>query len=364
MESEKIAEKRYTAIPKDLNSKLSFKNQIKVSSLPREPKFFVKKAKININNFQILKMPLTAIILASFFLACFFVIFSINRFSIKNIKFHQTSDVKNAMREYLFPDSAMPLNKNNITEIPDFVSIVTFKNYTVGKGDTISGIAYKFGLKKMGTILAVNDITNAKRLFPGQKLIIPSIDGLFHTVKSGENLSGIAKKYELQITALLDANDLSDATVKPGQKIFIPGASMSTFSLRKALGELFIYPIRGRLTSGFGYRRDPFTGFRSFHTGVDLAARKGTPVKSVLDGRISEIGYSRVYGNYVIITHAGGYQSFYAHLSKVYVKRRQTVSQGSRVAAVGNTGRSTGAHLHLSIYKNGKLINPLSVLTK
>ena len=81
-----------------------------------------------------------------------------------------------------------------------------------------------------------------------------------------------------------------------------------------------------------------------------------------MDGKVAEIGQSAVYGNYIIITHDGGYQSMYGHLSAVNVKRSQVVSQGTKIGTVGTTGRSTGPHLHLNIYKNGKLINPLSVL--
>ena len=132
--------------------------------------------------------------------------------------------------------------------------------------------------------------------------------------------------------------------------------------LKKAMGELFIYPINGRLTSPFGYRRDPFTGRKSFHSGIDLAAPVGTPIKVILDGVVNFTSYSRIFGNYVIVTHPNGYQTLYGHVNAFSVKKGDKVSQGDIIAFVGNTGMSTGPHLHLSIYKNGKLIDPLSVL--
>ena len=210
--------------------------------------------------------------------------------------------------------------------------------------------------------MSVNNIDNARRISAGQVLRVPSTDGLLYTVKKNETLAGIAAAHNVSVTALLDANDLTQEILAVGQKLFIPGASLSSFELRKALGELFIYPIRGRLTSPFGYRKDPFTGVRSFHSGIDLAAPTGTAVKATLDGKIAETGFNRIFGNYVIITHDRGYQSLYGHLSAIYVKRGQYVTQGTAVGAVGNTGYSTGPHLHLSIYKNGSLINPFSVL--
>jgi murein DD-endopeptidase MepM/ murein hydrolase activator NlpD len=137
---------------------------------------------------------------------------------------------------------------------------------------------------------------------------------------------------------------------------------MSTMALRRAMGELFLTPLRGRLTSPYGYRRDPFTGVRTFHTGIDLAAPVGTPIKATLDGRIATTGYSAVYGNYVIVTHDGGYQSLYAHMHRIQVKRGQWVTQGGILGLVGNTGYSTGPHLHFSVYRNGKMVNPASLL--
>lgn len=283
-------------------------------------------------------------------------------YSIRTMHFSEEPSFSRAFNAYIFPEHENFSDHDTGVAVNDYVSAVTFKDYTVKKGDTVSGIASGAGLRNFGTLLSVNNIDNARRISVGQVLRIPSADGLLYTVKKGETLAGIAAAHNVSVTALLDANDLTNETLSVGQKLFIPGAALSSFELRKALGELFIYPIHGRLTSPFGYRSDPFTGARSFHSGVDLAAPTGTSVKATLDGRIAETGFNRIYGNYVIITHDRGYQSLYGHLSAIYVKRGQYVTQGAVVGAVGNTGYSTGPHLHLSIYKNGSLINPFSVL--
>lgn len=283
-------------------------------------------------------------------------------YSIRTMHFSKEPSFSRALNAYIFPEHENFSDHDTGVAVNDYVSAVTFKDYTVKKGDTVSGIASGAGLRNFGTLLSVNNIDNARRISVGQVLRIPSADGLLYTVKKGETLAGIAAAHNVSVTALLDANDLTNETLSVGQKLFIPGAALSSFELRKALGELFIYPIHGRLTSPFGYRSDPFTGARSFHSGVDLAAPTGTSVKATLDGRIAETGFNRIYGNYVIITHDRGYQSLYGHLSAIYVKRGQYVTQGAVVGAVGNTGYSTGPHLHLSIYKNGSLINPFSVL--
>lgn len=283
-------------------------------------------------------------------------------YSIRTITFSEEPLFSRAIHSYIFPEQENFTDQEAFLAADGYVSTVTFKDYTVRKGDTVSGIASRAGLRNFGTLLSVNNIDNARRISAGQTLQIPSTDGLLYTVKKNETLAGIAATHKVNVTALLDANDLTHETLSVGQKLFIPGASLSSFELRKALGELFIYPIMGRLTSPFGYRNDPFTGARSFHSGIDLAAPIGTSVKATLDGRIAETGFNRIFGNYVIITHDRGYQSLYGHLSAIYVKRGQYVTQGAIVGAVGNTGYSTGPHLHLSIYKNGSLINPFSVL--
>ncbi len=239
---------------------------------------------------------------------------------------------------------------------------VTWQRYTVGKGDSVSRIASRFSLRNMSTVLSVNGIDNARKLRVGQVLDIPSMDGIVYTVAKGDNLSAIARRYSIGVNALLDANDLETETLAAGQRLFVPGASMSRFDLKKALGELFVRPVAGRLTSTYGYRKDPFTGAKSFHTGIDLAIPLGTPVKATLDGKVAATGYSPVYGNYVIITHDGGYQSLYGHLQSIGTRKGASVVQGAIIGKSGSTGYSTGPHVHFSVYKNGKTINPLSVL--
>jgi murein DD-endopeptidase MepM/ murein hydrolase activator NlpD len=128
------------------------------------------------------------------------------------------------------------------------------------------------------------------------------------------------------------------------------------------LGELAVYPIRGRLTSGFGWRSDPINGARRYHAAIDLAAAIGTPVKAAMDGKVAAAGNNATYGKFIILSHDGGYQSMYAHLSVISVNQGDRVSQGNKIGEVGNTGYSTGPHLHFAMYKNGRAVNPLDLL--
>ncbi len=285
----------------------------------------------------------------------------LGHYAIGSVSFEPDPYLENSMR-LLGEGERVTVAEDGSVSIPESIRPVSFSSYAVRRGDTVSSIAARFGLRNLGTVLAANGIDNARRLTVGQSLQIPSMDGLLVRVTKGDSLNAIASRYGVPVTVLLDANDLAASELSVGQRLFVPGATMRASELRRALGVLFMMPIRGRLTSGFGYRRDPFTGARTFHTGIDLAAPQGTPVKATLEGKVATTGYSPVYGNYVILTHDGGYQSLYAHLSVISTERGKRVSQGSVVGKVGNTGYSTGSHLHFSLYKNGRMIDPRSMV--
>lgn len=245
-----------------------------------------------------------------------------------------------------------------------FKEPVSYQDYTVKSGDTISSITYKFGLSNISTLIAVNDISNVRYLKFGQKLRIPSVDGLLHTVSSSDTLESLSAKYHVTVEDILDINDLDSESLSVGQSLFIPGAKLDNKSLQKAMGELFSWPIKAswRLSSAFGSRSDPISGAASYHTGIDMACPQGTSIKAAMSGTVVYANWSNVFGNYVIIKHIDGYQTLYGHMHKIKVKQGQFVSQGQEIGLVGNTGYSTGPHLHFTVYKNGKLVNPMSVL--
>ncbi|MDR1467811.1 MAG: M23 family metallopeptidase [Spirochaetaceae bacterium] len=237
----------------------------------------------------------------------------------------------------------------------------SWTDYKVLKGDSISKIAASYDLS-MDAVIASNNIARARALREGETLRIPNMDGIPVTVRRGDTLSKIGADYGVPVTAILDANDLESETLTEGAPLFIPGAKMKGEELRAVIGDLFIYPVRGRLSSPFGWRSDPISGERRYHAAIDLAANQGTPVKAAMDGRVTSVGFNATYGNYIIITHSGGYQTMYAHLSAVDVENGRQVVQGKVIGKVGSTGYSTGAHLHFAIYKNSRSLNPLDYL--
>ena len=246
----------------------------------------------------------------------------------------------------------------------DLAEAFAWQAYKVRRGDTVSQIAVDYSVS-VDAIIASNGITNVRILREGDVLRIPNMDGIPYTVKNGDSLSGISSSMGVPLEAILDANDLETDVINAGMTLFIPGARMNREELRLALGDLFIYPVRGaRLSSPFGWRNDPFTGVRRHHAAVDLSAPQGTPVWAAMGGRVSLVGYDITYGNYIILTHTGGYQTMYAHLHTFLVKQNQQVAQGAQIGTVGSTGYSTGPHLHFAVYKNGRAVNPLDLLTQ
>jgi len=133
--------------------------------------------------------------------------------------------------------------------------------------------------------------------------------------------------------------------------------------LQEINGDLFIWPLYGTISSFYGNRRDPVNPDRwEFHNGIDIRGRTGTPIRAAMAGRVSSVGFDRVYGNYVIINHHSGYRTLYAHLSVIRTRSGAYVAQGERIGDAGNTGLSTGPHLHFTVYKNGNTVNPRVLL--
>ncbi len=209
--------------------------------------------------------------------------------------------------------------------------------------------------------------------------------GVIHHVRSGENLYRIGLRYGVEPKRIAKANGIRDVReLRVGQRLFIPGGSRrgssgvavapktrpktarsspSTAQLaareqarrnarsQKELG--FRWPVRGRMSSGFGRR-----GGRP-HEGIDIAARKGTPIVASDAGRVIHSGWMRGYGKVVIIKHAGAYRTVYAHASRLHVRKGEFVERGQKIAEVGSTGRSSGPHLHFEIRRGQTPQNPM-----
>jgi len=226
--------------------------------------------------------------------------------------------------------------------------------YVVRKGDTLGEIAKMFGVST-NTILWANNI-KASAIKEGQELVILPISGVRHTVKSGDTLKSLATKYKADLEDILLYNDLASNTkIKVGDVIIIPNGVISATQVSRAKTS------RSQISQNYpvyaGYYLRPIVGGRKSqglhgNNGVDLAAPKGTPILASAEGKVivsRASGYNGGYGLYVVISHANGTQTLYAHMSKNNVVNGQHVDQGQVIGAVGSTGRSTGPHIHFEV---------------
>lgn len=229
---------------------------------------------------------------------------------------------------------------------------VKVKEYIVRNGDTLASIALRHRVPA-ALIAASSHVDAGATLKPGQKLLIPDRPGLVYKFKAGDRLAEIAQRYTVKVEDILADNpELADLDmIDPGARIFLPNARIPEPP------PVWLRPALGRLTSGFGMRRDPFHGSLSMHSGIDIAIAY-RPVRAAREGQVMYVGYLGGYGKVVMIRHENGYKTLYAHMSQLSVRAGQIVAAGAVIGVSGNTGRSTGAHLHFEVIKNDRPVNP------
>lgn len=245
--------------------------------------------------------------------------------------------------------------------------------YSVEPGDTISGIAQKFGVS-IDTLRWANDLTSISSIKPGQILKIPPVTGVVHKVKKGDTVYSIAKYYNINPQGIVDfpfntfVND-ENFELAVGQILIVPdGAkpkeipwSPGTYLARKTpdagtvvASGIFVWPTSGVISQTYHW----------YHKAADIANKLMPTVLAADAGKVMEAGWpdNIGYGNRILIDHGNGYATLYAHLNKIYVVAGQTVNRGDQIGQMGSTGRSTGSHLHFEIRKNGVLLDPLAFL--
>ena len=232
------------------------------------------------------------------------------------------------------------------------------QQHLVQKGDTLWGLSRKYKVP-LKSIAQANRIKLTKRLQIGEKLLIPgtSTQEAWYFVKAGDTLWNIARQYNVEVRDLQRANGISSPRhLQIGARIRIPnGEELLTFA----------NPLRIPLvvTSKYGYRPHPVTGRYQMHEGIDFRAATGTRVYASRAGKVIFAGRKGGYGKVVGIEHADDFTTWYGHLSRIRVKNGQWVSQGKVIGLSGNTGISTGPHLHFEIRYKGRSEKPTQYLT-
>lgn len=231
--------------------------------------------------------------------------------------------------------------------------------YTVRKGDNISGIAKMFGVSS-NTIVWANDLKGA--IAPGQNLVILPVSGVRYTVKTGDTLEKVADKFKANAEEIADFNGLTAVSkLAIGDSIIIPDGEIVPPPVKKPVTptktpvKTTVYAVGGPLIPGY-YAR-PLVGGRKTqalhgYNGVDIATPIGSTITAAAEGKviISKMGgYNAGYGNYIVIAHPNGTQTLYGHLSQTVAQVGAQVERGQTIGLSGNTGKSTGPHLHFEV---------------
>ena len=289
--------------------------------------------------------------------------------------------------------------------------------YKVKKKDTIPAIAKRYGIKQ-DTILMNNKDALNNKMKVGDTITFPSIDGLYYKLEKNDTLAKIAKKYGISVVDIVDYNNINPKKLKAGSTIFLKGVTLQKYKDvegrliaaqqakedkkknknkekekekekpekppketkgspppppppednddggRSAAysGAGFAYPVRyAGVSSPFGNRYHPVLKRYILHTGVDLVA-KYVPLRAAKAGVVTFAGNMSGYGKIIIIRHDNGYETRYAHLSVISTNVGEHVNKGDLIGKTGNSGRTTGAHLHFEIRHNGVPKNPMKYL--
>lgn len=240
------------------------------------------------------------------------------------------------------------------TEEIDYPLEDTITVYEVKTGDTLSSVAKLFGVT-VNTILWANDLPN-KKIKEGDVIVILPVTGVKYVAKEGETLASIAKKYKGDSGEIAKFNGISESRkLALGEEIIIPNGEVQSEKPKES--GVIKKPVKKLFTTPLGFFVKPLA--RSIKTqgihgknAVDLGGNYGAPIVATGSGKVliaRSSGYNGGYGSMVVISHKNNIQTLYAHLSSVSVSAGATVEQGQIIGALGNSGRSTGAHLHIEV---------------
>ncbi|MBQ3403390.1 MAG: LysM peptidoglycan-binding domain-containing M23 family metallopeptidase [Synergistaceae bacterium] len=312
----------------------------------------------------------------------------------------------------LIPDDPSKV-EDTLTEVKKRQMVVAANNertepvrvryYTVLQGDSLWSIAQSQKIE-IDSIIGSNNFKSSAALRPGLKLRIPNQEGIFYALKDGEKVEDIAKRYRVSMSKVRLVNEgVNLASLKKGDEVFLPGAKPEAVRdpkpavklaekkpepakkpaprtaskpekpekpEKRPRGEIavrasgFRWPIMGRINSPFGWRTHPVTRRRDFHTGIDIKANRNDPIKAAGGGRVAYSGWMGGYGKVIVIEHANGQSTLYAHCSTLLAGKGASVSSGQLIAKIGTTGRSTGPHLHFEVRNGNSPVNPIKYLSR
>ncbi len=187
---------------------------------------------------------------------------------------------------------------------------------------------------------------------------------LYYNAVDSENFFNVTMNNDIGSTVSDSLSETENDLSAPAEEnnVIIPEEMTSEVVETTGVENGYIWPISGKITAFYGVQSSLFSGPDSSHTGIDIGADTGTPIKSISDGKVTFAGYSEGFGKYIIISHSDNISSLYAHCSELLYKKGDIVEKGDIIALVGATGKATGSHLHIELLVGNKSVDPLWLL--
>ena len=252
-------------------------------------------------------------------------------------------------------DSAIRVNKASfeISPLENLSTPLVFTRHRVSRGETLSRISYKYGLSP-STLISVNLLKTPEDVKKGVILIIPYIDGFRAAALSGELPHDVAARFGTAVEKV---------QIIPGTDDFFVSGALADITIPASFTkDVFLYPVPGRILTAFGESVDTLTGIGYKSEGLDLSAEEDTPVKASRDGMVILTGNHSSYGFYVIISHAGGWKSFYGHLNRIDVAPGDELKSGTSLGLAGRSGTARSPRLYFALIRDGETVDPLDYL--
>lgn len=225
-------------------------------------------------------------------------------------------------------------------------ALARFVRHKVAPGETLEEVAAKYDLIP-ATLIGTNPALQNGRVFVGSEIAIPPYNGIRVQVPRNQTWKQLAAKYKVRADVLFEVNGCQSV---PQQVVFVPGVNWSPKPVVSTSNQIIqSYPLSQQATIAlsYGWQVDTATGEVIFHSGIDLLAPAGTPVKAVNNGTVAFAGNGASYGNLVVVNHLGGKQTRYAHLQNIAVSAGNQVKQGDVLGKVGTTGKPSSLQVHL-----------------
>jgi len=286
------------------------------------------------------------------------IIFTVNYFNMKNnmLELYRLREVNQEQKEQLnVLEQKTSALSGKMSELKDLESEIKKMLKLEEESKRTSSQVTAFSRVSRGNIerrIIIDEVDSSNGMGGSLEtilgiMILPSGE-ILSTAEKFDKVDKIADEMDKQMTAM-------EITLKKLKKDIVKWKAYLA-------AKPSIWPVHGRITSGFGYRRSPFTGRREFHPAIDIGAPYGTPIRATGDGVVQYAGYKTGYGFTVIIRHGYGFKTVYGHNSKIKVRVGQKVKKGEVIALLGNSGRCTGPHLHYEVHVNGRFVNPVEYL--